>query len=454
LRKDGSEFPLELSLGAWHGGARHQYTGVVRDITERRRAERYMAAQYEVARVLADNPTPAEAAPQLLAGIGESMGWQVGGLWLIDADADALRCEAFWHAQGVEVEAFEAASRTIQLSRRVGLPGRVWQLGKPVWIPDAAREPNFPRAQAAIEVGLHGGIGLPIVSGRDVIGVIDFFSPEIKRPDAELLDMMATIGAQLGQFFQRKRAEEALATTAAELKRRAAELERSNADLEQFAYVASHDLSEPLRMVSGFVQLLAQRYRGQLDANADEFIDFTVDGVGRMQQLIDDLLAFSRVGKGEGEGARVDCDAAVRRALGSLAAQIEESGGAVEAETLPPVIGRDAEINQLFQNLLSNAWKFSGEEPPQVCVRAEPDGDMWLFSVIDNGIGIESRHAERIFKMFQRLHARDAYPGTGIGLPICKRVVERHGGRIWVEPAPGGGSAFRFTLPALDRSTP
>jgi light-regulated signal transduction histidine kinase (bacteriophytochrome) len=266
--------------------------------------------------------------------------------------------------------------------------------------------------------------------------------------------MIATIGAQLGQFFQRKRAEEALAATAAELKRRAAELERSNADLEQFAYVASHDLSEPLRMVSGFVQLLAQRYRGQLDSNADEFIDFTVEGVARMQDLIDDLLAFSRVGRDDSERTRVECDRLVRLALHPLAEQIEESGALVDVDELPAVHGRKAEIAQVFQNLLSNALKFRGDDPPRVRVLAEPDGDMWMFSVVDNGIGIESRHAERVFKMFQRLHARDAYPGTGIGLPICKKVVERHGGRIWVEPAPDGGAAFKFTLPAIAEEAP
>jgi PAS domain S-box-containing protein len=448
VRSDGSEFPLELSLGEWRRGERRAFTGVIRDLTERKRTERYLAAQFRVASVLVESPTLEDAAPRFLTAIGESMGWQVGGLWTPDPEGEHMRCRAVWHAEGAQVEAFEAATLDIALARGEGLPGRVWEGGEPVWIRDAGSEPNFPRSGAATHSGLHGGIGLPLVSGGETVGVFDFFSPQIQEPDHDLIHLMGTIGAQLGGFIQRKQAEDELAATAAELRVRATDLERSNADLEQFAYVASHDLSEPLRMVAGFVQLLRKRYEGRLDDEADEFIGYTVDGVNRMQALIDDLLAFSRVGRGDRELTDVDAGAAARRALDALSAPLAETGADVEIGELPTVRGDERELGQLFQNLISNALKFRGDDAPRVRVTADAEDGAaeWRFAVADNGIGIEPRHAERIFKMFQRLHGRDAYPGTGIGLAICKKIVEHHGGRIWVEPNADAGSVFKFTL--------
>jgi PAS domain S-box-containing protein len=450
VRSDGSEFPLELSLGEWRRGKRRAFTGVIRDLTERKRTERYLAAQFRVASVLVESPTLEDAAPRFLAAIGESMGWQVGGLWTPDPDGEHLHCRVVWHAEGAQVEAFEAATLELALARGEGLPGRVWESGEPVWVRDAGSEPNFPRGGAAAHSGLHGGIGLPLVSGGATVGVFDFFSPQIQEPDPDLTNLMGAIGAQLGAFVKRKLAEDELAATTVELRARAADLERSNADLEQFAYVASHDLSEPLRMVAGFVQLLRKRYEGRLDDDADEFIGYTVDGVNRMQALIDDLLAFSRVGRGDRELTDVDAGAAARRARDALSAPLAETGADVEIGELPTVRGDERELGQLFQNLISNALKFHGDDPPRVRVTADAEdgGAEWRFAVADNGIGIEPRHAERIFKMFQRLHGRDAYAGTGIGLAICKKIVEHHGGRIWVEPNADAGSVFRFTLAA------
>jgi PAS domain S-box-containing protein len=455
LHSDGTEFPLELSLGEWRRGVGRAFTGVIRDLSERKRTERYLAAQFSVASVLAESPSIEDAAPRFLAGIAQSMGWQVGGLWTPEPDGHRLRCRAVWHEADAQVEAFRQATMELSLERGEGLPGRVWGSGEPVWIRDAGSEPNFPRAGAAMRSGLHGGIGLPLLSGGEIVGAIDFFSPQIQEPDPALIDLMGTIGAQLGGFIQRKEAQAELAATAAELRERAAELERSNADLEQFAYVASHDLSEPLRMVSGFSQLLQKRYGGKLDAEADEFIGYTVDGVNRMQALIDDLLAFSRVGRGDRELTDVDAGAVASRALEALSAPLAETGADVAIGALPTVRGDERELGQLFQNLISNALKFHGDEPPRVRVTAEAeiDGRDWVFAVADNGIGIEPHHAERIFKMFQRLHGRDAYPGTGIGLPICKKIVEHHGGRLWVEPSAEGGSVFKFTLAASEGNT-
>jgi signal transduction histidine kinase len=226
-----------------------------------------------------------------------------------------------------------------------------------------------------------------------------------------------------------------------------ADLERSNRDLEQFAYVASHDLSEPLRTVASFVGLLQQRYKGQLDDNADEFIHYAVDGTKRMQRLIDDLLSYSRVGRSDHDPQPVDLDAVIEGKLRDLSGLLEASGATVEVSALPIVMGDQGQLSQVFQNLISNAMKFHNGAAPAVRVQAECNGRECTIAVADNGIGIDPGQAERIFKMFQRLHAREAYDGTGIGLSICQRIVERHGGRIWVEPAPAGGSVFKFTLP-------
>jgi light-regulated signal transduction histidine kinase (bacteriophytochrome) len=253
--------------------------------------------------------------------------------------------------------------------------------------------------------------------------------------------------AQIQDITRRKQTEDRLASVARELERRASELERSNSDLQEFAYVASHDLSEPLRMVSSYVQLLARRYQDKLDSDANEFIGFAVDGVNRMQRLIDDLLAYSRAGTAEYRFGPVDVDDLVRDTLVGMQTTVGETGAAVAAADLPEVWGDEGQLRQLFQNLIGNGIKFRAEDPPRVEVSAERQERAWLFRVSDNGIGIDPRHAERIFSVFKRLHGRDEYPGSGIGLSICKRIVERHHGRIWVERSPAGGSSFCFTIP-------
>ncbi|MDT7801354.1 MAG: hypothetical protein QOI78_4787 [Actinomycetota bacterium] len=237
------------------------------------------------------------------------------------------------------------------------------------------------------------------------------------------------------------------------LDRRTHELERSNADLEQFAYVASHDLQEPLRKVASFCQLLQKRYQGLLDERGEQYIEYAVDGAKRMQVLINDLLAFSRVGRNPGEHVVVPAGELVDGALANLEVALSLSGGRVVHDDLPKVSAEPALLTAVFQNLIGNALKFRGEAPAEVRVTADRDGDDWVFSVRDNGIGIEAEYAERIFALFQRLHSRSAYPGTGIGLAMCRRIVEYHGGRIWLETEGADsdtetGATFRFTLPS------
>ena len=242
------------------------------------------------------------------------------------------------------------------------------------------------------------------------------------------------------ELDERRRAEEKMAQYAGELK-------RSNAELEQFAYVASHDLQEPLRMVASFTQLLAKRYQGKLDEDADEFIGFAVDGANRMQMLINDLLAFSRVETRGKPLEPTDCEAVLSHTLADLAAMVQETRAVVTHDPLPTVPADAVQMGQIFQNLLINALKFKGRETPKVHISARWQGGEWIFGVQDNGIGIDPQHQERIFAIFQRLHRREDFPGTGLGLALCKKIAERHGGRIWVESEPGRGSTFYFTIP-------
>ncbi len=268
-----------------------------------------------------------------------------------------------------------------------------------------------------------------------------------------------TMESLQAEVAERKRAEE-------KLRRTVTDLEHSNAELQQFAYVASHDLQEPLRMVSSYVQLLARRYKGKLDSDADDFIAFAVDGALRMQTLINDLLTFSRVGTRGKPFEPTDCEAVLGHVLANLKLAIEESGAVITHDALPTVMADSSQLVQLIQNLTDNAIKFRGKETPHVHISATRESEIgdheskstnhelqttnykaWIFSIRDNGIGIDPEFFDRIFTIFQRLHNREEYPGTGIGLAVCKKIVERHGGRIWVESEPGKGTTFFFTIP-------
>ena len=279
------------------------------------------------------------------------------------------------------------------------------------------------------------------------LGAVDY----IYTPDPEVLRAKAKVFVELFQKTEEvTRQAAAIRRLNAELEQRVAErtaaLQRSNEALQQFVYVASHDLQEPLRTIATYVKLLARRYHDKLDGEAQEFIDFAVDGAERMQQLIQGLLAYSRVGNKELVRTATDCESVLACTLRDLRQAIQESGAEVTHDPLPTVAADAQQLGLVLQNLLGNAIKFRGGERPRVHVSAVRDGRQWRFAVRDNGIGLDPRHAERIFHIFQRLHTRQEYPGTGIGLAICKKVVERHGGRIWVESAPGQGATFFFLI--------
>ena len=317
---------------------------------------------------------------------------------------------------------------------------------------------NLPqwKGMDALEVLRREGLEIPLILVSGALG--DITAVEcIKRgaTDYVLKDGLARLPEAVRRALLEKRLLRSRRQTEENLARKVEELARSNADLEQFAYVASHDLQEPLRMVAAYTQLLAERYRGKLDENADKFIGYASEGALRMQTLIQDLLAFSRVGRNGIACGRVDCDTAMEEVLKSLGPAIQESGAVVTHGELPAVWADRSQMTQVLQNLIGNAIKFRGKEPPVISVQAEKAGQQWLFSVSDNGIGIAPEYAENIFVVFQRLHGRTEYPGNGIGLAICKKIVERNGGKIWVEAQAGDGSdhgsdhgsVFKFTMP-------
>jgi PAS domain S-box-containing protein len=418
LRKDGTHVPVSLSISPIRGssGALVGASVIARDRTARKRAEEALREVQEAFR------TAFEDAPigMALFSIDPAQDGQLLQVNSSLCDITGYSADELLHTSLHAVTHPLDQEEELALAEDL-LTGRIrnYQLEK-----------RFVRRDGTPVWAMHNVSTVHDATGRLLYGI-----------------------AQVQDITERKRAEERLAHVAAELEKRAVELERSNADLAQFAYVASHDLSEPLRMVSSYVQLLERRYGGRLDGDAHEFIEFAVDGVNRMQRLIDDLLAYSRVGTSEYELEPVDLAALVEDTLKGMRATVTESGAEVTHDGLPTVVGDPGQLRQLFQNLISNGIKFVKDGPPRIEVSAERDGREWRFAVADNGIGIDPHHADRIFEVFKRLHGRDAYPGSGIGLSICKRIVERHHGRIWVEQKVGGGSRFCFTMPAVEEGT-
>lgn len=266
--------------------------------------------------------------------------------------------------------------------------------------------------------------------------------------DCVLKDHLTRLPASVRRALEEKRLRDRRRRVEKELASKVTELARSNAELEQFACAASHDLQEPLRVIANYTQLLAERYRGKLDEQADKYIGYSADGAVRMQALIHDLLRFSRVGKAEFEPRATECRAVVEEALKNLQAAVQESGAVVNWNGLPVVIADPSQLAQVFQNLIANAIKFHGSETPVIQIAAEKKDNEWVLTVSDNGIGIPAESWQDVFVIFRRLHTRTEYAGNGIGLSICKKIIERHGGELWIEAQAKPGCLFKFTLPA------
>ena len=397
-RANGEEFQIEASISQIQAAGKKLFTVILRDITERKRVEKELRASEERHRQLFERSASGIAV-----------------------------CEMLFDAAGKPCDyRFLAVNRAFE--QMTGLRGdQVTGQRVLAILPDL--DPYW------IEM-----FGRVVTSGEPA--TFDHYERSLHR-----YYQGSAYQPQPGQFAvsftdvtERNRSEQ-------ELARKVAELARSNRDLEQFAYVASHDLQEPLRMVASYTQLLAERYRGKLDESAEKYISYAVEGAQRMQALIQDLLAFSRVGRNGSGPAAIDCNAALDQALQNLQSAIQESHAVVKHDPLPIVTADRTQLVQLFQNLIGNAIKFRGDAAPAISITAAKDTTVWTFAVVDNGIGIAPEHRDLIFVLFQRLHTRTEYAGNGIGLAICKKIVEQHGGRIWVESETGHGSVFHFTLP-------
>jgi signal transduction histidine kinase len=317
---------------------------------------------------------------------------------------------------------------------------------------------NLPqwRGMEALEILRREKLDVPLILVSGALG--DVTAVEcIKKgaTDYVLKGNLTRLGVAIRRALEEQRSRELRQHAEQDLAEKVEELARSNRDLEQFAYVASHDLQEPLRMVAAYTQLLGERYRGKLDETADKYIGYASEGALRMQALIQDLLAFSRVGRTGATRASVDCGAVVKEALKNLDSAIKESGAVISCGKMPTVWAAPVPLEQVFQNLIGNALKFRKEgQAPRISLEADLSGAFWLFTVSDNGIGIAPEYADSIFAVFHRLHTRAEYAGNGIGLAICRKVIEHYGGKIWVESQPGQGSTFKFTLRAQSPDGP
>ncbi len=436
-------------------GGRLAVQVILRDITERKRAEEALGENLKCLELLSGSatrllePMPRDeifrfTAHQLQAiagraiivvseydpGTNQTIVREVAGL------ADKLRHGSALLGRDLAGLAFTVAEGTVS---RV-LPGSLARVEGGLHDLSFRQLPEPFCCQLEQELALGAIYVMPFVQAEDFMGTVAILTDRteglVHRWEIELLVNQA------GLALKRKKVEEALREHAENLK-------RSNEDLERFAYVSSHDLQEPLRTIVSFTQLLQRRYSGQLDPQADEYIEFIVSAGKRMQALINDLLDFSRVASRGSDPKRISSDTILRETLAALRVQIEKSGASVTHDPLPAVLADASQLHQVFSNLVANAIKFRREGvPPKVHVSARWKDGMWEFSVADNGIGIEPQYYDRIFIIFQRLHGRDKYSGTGIGLALVKRIVERHGGRIWLESEPGEGTTFYFTLPA------
>jgi PAS domain S-box-containing protein len=407
LRKDGSKFPIEIMLSPLESTEGILVTAAIRDITVRKDAERHLAQMEGRYRGLL------EAAPDGMVVVN-----QAGEIVLLNAQAEnqfGYRRDELIGQRVTNIIPEGFAERLIADGTRTAAEALAQQIGTGIELTGSRKDGSeFP-----IEIMLS-----PLESSDGIL-----------------------VTAAIRNITARKLAE-------AHLVEKVDELNRSNEELEQFAYLASHDLQEPLRMVASYTQLLSRRYKGKLDSDADEFIAFAVDGANRMQRLIQDLLTYSRVGKRGLEAKTISSDRALQKALVNLSGSIQESGALVTHGDLPEINADEVQLTQLFQNLVGNAIKYHRTGIPHIHVSAARNGaPNWIFSVKDDGFGIEPQFFEKIFGMFQRLHKRDEFEGTGMGLAICKKIVERHGGTISVESEPGIGSTFHFTLAPSGRNS-
>ncbi|MEX2534160.1 MAG: PAS domain S-box protein [Trueperaceae bacterium] len=451
LHASGNEIPLEVSFGETVLTGERIFTGVIRNISERKRAERRWEAQYSIARILATAEDLDDAAFRILQTISKCLDWQVGVFWVPDNQDDLLHATISWNDPTLDAEPFLAATRDSIFATGVGVPGRVRETGEPLWISNVEYDANFPRRQLAREIGLGAGFAFAIVDGDNFIGVMEFYSQEIREPDETLLNLMKSTAVQIGQFVRRRQAEEALRQLNSELEKRVlertAQLEESTGELESFVYSVSHDLRSPLRGIDGFSHLLLEDHAMEISDTATDYLLRITAATRRMGELIDALLNLSRISKSDLKKQTVNLSEIALEVTELLEQRQPERE--VEVKVTP---GLQAEgdrqlLRIVLENLLENSWKFTaGQERPRIEFGTITAANRQAFFVRDNGAGFDMRYAERLFTAFQRLHSPEQFEGTGIGLTTVQRIIQRHGGAIWAEAEVGAGATLYFTL--------
>jgi signal transduction histidine kinase/ActR/RegA family two-component response regulator len=423
-----------------------------REINARRRTEQRLALQYAITRILSRSIDFVEGTHEILQTVCESLGWQVGVLWAADYQSEVLRCIDFWHRPSLKLDGFETMSRTQTFTRGVGLPGRIWETGKPAWIPDVTKDANFPRAPSAADAGLRGAFGFPILLGDEVVGVMEFFSQEIRQPDQDLNDMIASVGFQIGQFHERKRAEEKLAHLLVRERAARADAEKANRLKDEFLATLSHELRTPLNAVIGWSRMLKS---GRLDQESSlHAMEVIERNAWAQKQIIEDILDVSRVitGKLQLHLTPVDLVAVVTAALDAVRPALEAKDIRVETnyqEGLRVMTGDADRLQQVIWNLLSNASKFT-PAGGTVGIRVSQDETYAAIEISDTGPGIPPEFLPHVFERFRQADGSTTrtHGGLGLGLAIVRHLVELHGGTIGVDNVTSGaGAVFTVKLP-------
>jgi len=384
----------------------------------------------------------------------KATGWDCGQVWVPNAGAQALECRPHGYGHGRDLRAFREISQRTSMPLGTGLPGRCCCTKQAIWLCGAAVDDGDPRRRCAGEAGLKTGTVVPVLDQGELPAVLEFCAFD-KRPESErVVNLMLAAAAQLSTIIRCRQAEaraDALGLFGDEQKRRIQAhrdaLARANKEIEQLGYAAAHDLQGPVRKILGYTQLLSDACQDRLGVEAEDCVRSVVRAAHHMGALVQDLLAYSRVLTRRSEPTSVELDGTWRTVVGDLKTVIDTSGAVVTSDPLPVVIGDEGQLARLLGCLLDNALKFRSPAPPRIHLAAQRLGGEWVFSLRDNGIGIDPKFAERIFVIFQKLHGHEAYPGTGAGLAISKKIVERHGGRIWCDSRPGEGATLHFTLP-------
>lgn len=453
LCKDGSIKTVRIDSSAYFENGKFVHSrSFTRDITDRRRTEHRLALQYAITRIVSRSIDFVEGTHEILETVCESLGWQVGILWAVDHQDEVLRCVDVWHNPVLDMDEFELASRTSTLPSKIGLPGRIWETGKPAWIPNLKLDRNFPRATFAGRCGLRTGFGFPILLGDEVIGVIEFFSQELRQPDRELLEMIGSVGRQIGQFQERKRAEEKLAHLLVRERSARADAEKANRLKDEFLATLSHELRTPLNAVIGWSRMLKS---GRLDPkSSNHAIDVIERNAWAQKQIIEDILDVSRVitGKLQLHLGPVDLVAVVNAALDAVRPAFDAKEIKVETnyeDCLKVIVGDADRLQQVVWNLLSNASKFTPARGA-VGINITHDRNYAQIQIGDTGPGIAPDFLPHVFERFRQADGSTTrlHGGLGLGLAIVRHLVELHGGLISVENGTvRSGAVFTVQLP-------